>query len=514
MDKRKGFLNVCASLLSKIVLLFVALFVRRLLILKVGNDVNGLNSLYSSIIGMLAVAELGIGRAIVYSMYGPIVEGNQQKIAALYQLYRKLYGIIGGIIFFGGLAIMPFLQLFINDYESINENIYLTFLLTLISVVLSYLYSAKTALIEAHKNNYITTGIATISSLARHGFQIIVLLLWKSFPAFLICDIVGTLIIWLLTELVVRKSYQSIICMHESLDESAKKDIIRNIKAMFMHKIGIKLVNSVDGLIISGFIGVMILGKYSNYTFIASTMVAFISLFFTSLTSVVGHLCAEGNKDKSRDYFEYFYFLNFILGVVFFLGYYAVINSVITLFFGSGLELSQSMVFIITLNQFIQYMRTATLLFRNASGNYYYDRWKPIAEGIVNLVLSLLFVWIFPNDLKVVGVIVATIITNLLICDTVEPYVVFRYVFEKSPKAFYGRNFAYIGLFIIALIAMYFVPWYHSNAFFEILVNGLISVGVSFAVFVVVAIVDREFRKTALVMMRKAVGPLSKKFEE
>ena len=454
---------------------------------------------------MLAVAELGIGRAIVYSMYSPIVEGNQQKIAALYRLYKKLYGIIGGIIFLGGLAVMPFLHLFINDYETIAENIYLNFLLVLISVVLSYLYSAKNALIEAHKNNYITTGIVTIASLVRYAFQIIVLLFWKSFPAFLVCDIIGTLVIWFLTELVVRKSYQNIVSMHEMLDEFTRKDIIRNIKAMFMHKIGVKLVNSVDGLIISGFIGVTVLGKYSNYTYISSTMVGFISLFFTSLTSVVGHLCAEGNKEKTREYFEYFYCLNYILGVVFFLGYYAVINSVITLFFGSGLKLAKSMVFIITLNQFIQYMRTAILLFRNASGIYYYDRWKPIVEGIVNLVLSLAFVQIFPEDIKMVGVIVATVITNLLICDIVEPYIVFRYVFEESPNFFNVRNYTYIGVFILALITMYFIPWHYSNAFSDILVNGVISVGISLVLLAGVALVDREFRKVIMLMVRKMV---------
>ncbi len=87
MDKKRSALNISTSIVSHIALLIIAIFVRRLLVQNIGNDVNGLNSLYSSIIGMLAVAELGVGRAIVYSMYSPIVEGDQRAIAALFNLY-------------------------------------------------------------------------------------------------------------------------------------------------------------------------------------------------------------------------------------------------------------------------------------------------------------------------------------------------------------------------------------------------------------------------------------------
>ncbi len=161
MDKKKVFLNVSISIVSRGVLLLVAIVVRRLLIQYIGNNVNGLNSLFTDIIGMLAVVELGVGRAIVYSMYSPIVNGDKKKEAGLFNLYKKLYLIIGAVILVVGLLIMPFLPVLINDYETVNVNVYLTFLLTLINVVLSYLYSAKTSLVEAHKDNYITTGILT-----------------------------------------------------------------------------------------------------------------------------------------------------------------------------------------------------------------------------------------------------------------------------------------------------------------------------------------------------------------
>ena len=511
MDKKKSILNVGISIVSRVVLLFVAIVVRRLLIQYIGNDVNGLNSLFTDIIGMLAVAELGVGRAIVYSMYSPIVNGDKKKLAGLFNLYKKLYQIIGAVIFIAGLLVMPFLPVFINDYETINVNVYITFLLTLINVVLSYLYSAKTSLIEAHKDNYITTGILTISGLIRDGLQIAVILIWKSFPIYLICGIMGTLFAWGLTEVVVHRRYLGIIKSREVVDKETKSEIVQNAKAMVMHKIGTILVNSVDSLIISSFVGVTVLGKYSNYNYIAVSMVGIITLFFTPLTSTVGHLCAQGDTKRTKEYFDLFYYLNYVLGVIFFLGYYAVIDNVVTLLFGPGLDVPHSIAFIITLNRFIQYMRNAALLFRNASGTFYNDRWKPIAEGAANLVLSLVFVNVFPEGLEIVGVIIATIITNLLICDTVEPYVIFTNVFGIPPKKFILKNIMFIGLFVMALLGMFFLIKDTSNAAMGVIINGCISIGVSIGLICLTAFIDRPFRSTIVAVGRNVIRSFAKK---
>ena len=506
MDKKKSILNIGTSIFSKILLLLMAIFVRRMLIQRIGNDVNGLNSLYTSIIGTLAVAELGIGKAIIFSMYKPIVEDNHREICALYCLYKKIYMIIGFVIFVAGLMIMPFLPRLISDYENIRVNVYNTFLLMLISVVLTYLYSAKTSLIVSHKDDFIITCIDTISKIVRYFLQIVVILVWSSFTIYLVCQIISTLISWGLTEIVVQKRYSDVVNSNELIDEDIKIELIKNSKAMFMHKLGMILVNGADSMIISSFIGVVILGKYSNYVYIASTMIGIISLFFSSLTSIVGHLCAEGDKETTKKYFDLFYTLNYILGVVFFLGYFAVVDYVIRLLFGNGLEVSKAISFIITLSNFISYMRNAALLFRNASGTFYNDRWKPVAEGIVNVVLSILFVLFFPDNYKVVGVIVATIITTLLICDIVEPYVIYRYIFEKSPKKFFIKNYTYILIFLVALIILTFLIRNDLNPINGILINGFISVGISIITIGLVSTLDKSFRNKILEIIKSILS--------
>lgn len=492
-------------MVSRVLLFFAGFYVRRLLIQHLGNEVNGLNSLYNSIIGVLSMAELGVGSAIVFAMYKPIVDGDSQQVSALYHLYKKLYFIIGIIIFVAGLVMLPFLPCFISDYNFITAGIYLPFYLTLISTFLSYLYSAKISLIQAYKNNYIATIILTVSSLICYILQIITIFLWSSYALYLICHIVETLIIWLITEIVVRKKYEDIIHIHSSIAPSTKREIVKNIKALFMHKVGVVLVNTIDSVIISSFIGVVILGKYSNYTLIVGVITTLLAQFFTPLTSVIGHLCAEDDLKETKKWFHHFYFLNFSLGMIFFLGYYAVIDEVIRICFGPGLEVSKSLSFIITLNQFTMFMRKTTLLFRDASGTFYYDRWKPIVEGLCNLALSLWFVHIFPEDLRIVAVIVATIITTLGICHIVDPYVVYKHLFKQSVKEYYVRNYCYIGVFVVALFVMNQLMREMGNDFVGILVNGSMAVGVSVALMGAVAVFDREYRDEMKRVVRKGM---------
>lgn len=503
MDKRKGLINVVVSVLFKIFILLGQIFVRRFLISEIGNGVNGLNSLYVSLIGFLSVAELGVGSAITYCMYQPIVEGNIQKVSALYRLFVRLYVIIGTVIFAGGLLLLPFLRYFAADYTELNVDLYLTFFLMLLSVVITYAFSAKSSLINAHKNNYITTAISSVGQLLQFGAQIAVILLTRSFVYYLLCAIANSLFQWLLTELVARRSYQSILRQNESVDRATKREVVKNVKAMFLHKIGGTLVNTADSVIISAFIGVVLLGKYTNYTTIVTALSGVLALLFSPLTSVIGHLFIE-EQTALKKYFNFFHTFNFIIGTVFFLGYYAVIDPLVALCFDAGgtgdLTLSKSISFVITLNYFIQFMRQTVLLFKDATGAFYFDRWKPLVEGVLNIALSVLFVQLF----GVVGVIAATILTNLFICHIVEPYVLYKHIFHKNATGYYMKNYAYLALFLAALVVLSFLT-VTGNGLTALFINGAIAVGVSIAPCVVAAALDKNFRGYLKKSFAKAV---------
>lgn len=515
MDRKKSLLNVIVSIVFKILLLVGSILVRRFIIQYVGNEVNGLNSLYSSIIGFLSVAELGVGSAITFCMYRPIVNGETDKVAALYHLFTKLYLVIGGIILVAGLIIMPLLPYLAADYNSIDQNLYATFALMLVSVVLTYAFSSKTSLINAYKNNYITTIISSAGLILQYVVQLVVLYFTHSFVWFLVCRTGAVIVQWVATEIISRKKYGTVMAIKSRVDKQTKTELTKNIRAMFMHKIGGVLVNTADSVIISAFIGVVILGKYSNYTTIMVAMTDTIVLFFTPLTSIIGHLCILEDKMSVRKYFNFFHTFNFIIGVVFFLGYYAIIDNVIAICFDAGngdLLLGKSVSFVITLNYFIQFMRQATLLFRDATGTFYNDRWKPLFEGIVNVILSIAFVYLFSytlgEDFAVVGVIVATIITNLTICHIVEPHVLYKYALGTSAKWYYLRNYLYIAIFIVALVVLNFFMVNLYIQWLELLVNGGIAVLIALVPAIFAGVADKDFRHYFSTAVKRLAGKI------
>ena len=499
MDKKKSILNVSVSLITKIITMVMVVVVKRYLIQICGNEVNGLNALYLSIIGVLTVAELGVGSAITFCMYKPIVEGDSQKVAALYGLFQKIYMLVGVFILIAGLMLTPFIHFFAADYAQLNVNLYITFVLMLISIVLTYFYGAKSALINAHKNNYITTAITSGGTLLQYVLQIVVLLLTRSFVAYLICRIVAAVVQWLLTEIVARRKYNPILRDWQKVDKSTKKELTKSVKAMFMHQIGYVLVNTVDSVIISFFVGVVALGEYSNYATIMTSMTAVLKMIFSSLTSVLGHLFVEKTRETSKKYCEAFHLLNFAVGTVFFLGYYAVIDSLVAILFDEGLIVAKAVSLAITVNGFVQFMRSGVLAFRDATGTFYYDRWKPLVEGIVNIVLSIVFVKL----VGVAGVIVATIITNLLICHVVEPYVLYKHAFKTTPKWYYLRNYTMMAAFGVALLIMDNAMQPFANHWTTFFVNGCISVGISAVICAIVLAGSRDLRELILQKLKR-----------
>ena len=509
MDKRKSLINVITAIFFKIILLVLTLFARRFLIQYVGNEANGVFSLYTSIIGFLAIADLGIGTAIIFSMYKPIVDNDSYKVSALYVLFVKVYRIIGFIVLVGGLCILPALPYLAKDYNA-DFNLYYTFLLMLTSIVISYLYSAKTSLINAYKNTYVTTTFHSIALIIEGIFQLVLLYIYKSFELYLICKIISACIEWLLTDIYFRKYHKKLIDMHAKLDKDTKTEVTQKTKAMFMHKIGNLLVNTSDSIIISAFISVMILGKYSNYTTIVNAMNGILLLLFTPLTSVIGHLCVSGNTKIELKYFNFFYGLNFVVGIIFYLGYYAIIDDVVTICFGPNLELSKDISFVITLNYFIQFTRQSVLTFRDATGTFYNDRYKPIFEGILNIILSISLVYVC----GVTGVIIATIITNLLICHTVEPYVLFKDGFGMSPKKYYIENYVSIAVFSVALVVLHFSHINIANEWLSLIVNGFIAVGIGIIPVIGIYIYNKSFREELNNIIIKIFNLLFRKFKK
>jgi hypothetical protein len=228
-------------------------------------------------------------------------------------------------------------------------------------------------------------------------------------------------------------------------------------------------------------------------------------LFFSPLTSIIGHLYIESGEKALTKYFNFFYGFNYVIGAIFFLGYYAIIDDLIGIFYGPNLEIATGIKMALTINYFVQFLRQSVLLFRDATGTFYYDRWKPLIEGLCNLALSLMLVNLLPEEYKVVGVVISAIVTNVLICHIVEPYVLYKHALKCSPRKYYVQNYLLTVLFVVLLLIFETIQVHINGIWINLLVNGCISVALSMVSVAIVMLSNKDFRYYGMKSVKKVL---------
>lgn len=491
MNKKIAKLNIVLGIISRVLILFFGLLAKRYLVIVLGKEANGLFSLYVSILGILSIANLGIGQAITFSMYKPIIDKDNEQVSALFYLYRKFYRYIFLGIVIIGLLLTPFLPLLAKNNTG-EFNIYISYIIFLFSVMFTYLYAHKTSLINAFKENYKTTIAHAISLTVEAVVQIIVLLLTKSFELFLLVRVVSVGIEYIITEHIYRKNYKSIITNNKDIDPEIKDEVIINTKALIYHRIGGTLIGTFDSLIISTFVGVQDLGTFSNYVLIITSMSSILSMAFTEITSIIGHQYVEGSKEQYYNQFKKIYIVNFIMGVVFFLGYYAISHHLVEIIFTSDNLISNDIIVVITLSYYVVFIRNSVALFKNASGLFHYDRFRPLIEGIINIALSVIFVKFW----GVKGVLIATIITRLSLSYIIDIFILFKHRFERNMIEFYPIHY---GTFVSMLLLIFVFDKTNffkiNNLILDLIVKGSIAVGISSLFLLILYFVSKRFRK-------------------
>lgn len=499
MNKKKAMKNIIVSTMFRVLVMIFGLVSRRYLVNTLGEEATGLFSLFTSIIGFLSIAELGIGTAITFSMYKPMVNNDKETISALFYLYKKIYITILIIIMILGLILTPFLP-YLADGATNSFNIYTTYLLYLSSTLITYIYAYKTSYINARMDNYLTSIIRSIGTILESSLQVFVLIKFQSFNLFVISIIISNLLQWLATEIIFKYKYKSEIGNNKILSDNIKKEVTVKTKAIFMHRIGGLLVVTTDSIVIGAFVSITLLGRYSNYMLIVTGMTSILSLIFTSIASMIGQSYASNSKEKFYEQYLVAYFINFVIAIVFFLGFWATVDDLVSLIFNSEVLLERNVVFFITITYFMNFMRQAMIVFREASGTFYHDRYKPILEGVLNLVLSVILV----KAIGITGVLIGTIITNLTICMPIEPYVLYKYGFNRSIKKYHFLNYGLLVVFILSLIIFSIIPIPNfSNLYYRIIVNGSLSVILSMLIVSLMLLLNKELR-------RKIAGSIKK----
>ena len=434
---------------------FVVSFIARIFFIRIlGSEYLGLNGLFTNILTILSLAELGVGEAITFSLYKPLAENDTKKCKMLMGVYRKVYNTIGIVILVLGFALTPLLPMFISKMPDINDNIYLIYSLFVVNTAMSYFFSYKRNLIIADQQRYIATIIRHLCHIIFTFLEIVYLVLFKDFIGYLLIMISATLADNIFVSIKANKMYPY-LKEKESvpLDKNTKNSIIKNTKAMLMHKIGGVIVNSTDNILLSSIVSLNAVGIYSNYYFITNALNSITQHFFNSVVASVGNMFAVDNEKKQYDIFKKVLFVDFWMFSFIAVCLLCLFNPFIELWLGEKYLFSFDIVLIIVVNFYIYGMRKSVVTFREASGLFYKDRWKALFEAAINLGTSILFA----STLKMgtFGVFLGTLASSVTVNLWVEPLVLYKYGFKVKLIEYFKLYFMYAIITAICCFGSY-----------------------------------------------------------
>ena len=446
--------NLIFNVIKYVTNLMLQFVLRTVLIYYMGAEFLGLNGLFTNIFSFLNLAELGIGSAIVFSMYKPIADNDIEKVKSLQNLYKKFYIIISIIVGVIGLAITPFIKYLMNGGVTVDINIYVLYLMYLAYTLVGYWSAHKRSLLFAYQRNDIENKIKTICIIAMSIIQIVVLMIFKNYYLYFSISILFTLIECACIHSVANKLYPEINGKSQPLDEKTKKEITKNVTALSMHKIGSAVVFSTDSILISTFLGVVILGAYSNYFLITSSIVSIFAVIINALIASAGNLVASSSVDYV---FERYKKINFMFSYLTSFSTICLIilfQPFIKIWTGGGeFLLNYSTVILISLSFYFTRMRCGVGIFKDATGLYWQNKWQPIVEAIVNLVVSIVLVKLIGIN----GIFIGTIVSTLVAPFWVEPYVLYKHYFKRSVKGYFARYALDFVIMCASCVITYFV---------------------------------------------------------
>lgn len=443
--------NAMTSMVFYIINSIFSFISKTVFIRFLGIEYSGLNSLFTNVLGILNIAELGIGTAVGYSLYKPLAEKDTKTINEILKLYKYLYRIIAIVILIIGLIITFFLPYMINTTIDMTQ-IKIAYILYLISTVVSYLFTFLNVLPAADQKNYIVIKIQGIFKIVKNIIQLLAIAIFKNYYIWLIIEISGNILSYIYTNLMIRKKYR----YYKEIEKIKFKDLLKKYKEimlkvrdLFFHKIGGLVVDQTDNIVISYFCTLSDVGIYGNYMLIFRLLTGTIEQAFSSVTASIGNLIVEKGKKEAFKIWKEMYSLTFFITVIFGYLFYKIVNKFITIWVGQEYILSNAIVLAISINIMFRIIKQPIDKFKDAFG-IFWDRQAPFIESIINLIISI----ILAKYIGVLGVVIGTIISSTIIIGIWKPYVIFKYGFKEKISEFIKIN---IPLFLISIVSVFII---------------------------------------------------------
>lgn len=464
--------NMMFGWILKIYQIAFRFIMRTAMIYLMGVQYLGLNGLFTSVLQVLNLVELGVGSAMVYYMYRPIAEDNEREICALMRLYRTYYRVIGTVVAVLGLILLPFVPHLIKKDLPDGINVYILYLLNLMATVLSYwLFAYKNSLLSAHQRIDIISKVTLITNTVQYILQFLVLWFLKDFYLYLIVALATQVLTNISTAVVVTKLYPNYKPVGK-LDSQIVKGINARIRDLFTAKIAVVILNSVDTIVISAFLGLKILAMYQNYFYILNSIIEMVAVVFGACMAGIGNSVIVETKEKNYiDLKKFTFIISWVSGFCS-CCLLCLYQPFMEIWVGNELKLEFNVVICFCIYYYVYETNQLLNIYKDAYGMWHEDRFRPLVAALANLTMNLIMVQFW----GLYGVIISTIIALLFIEIPWLLKNLFTLLFDKSQlKDFIGQIIFYaLVTIVVCVITNFICSFINLERWPTIIVRGII----------------------------------------
>lgn len=441
---KKTIINTTFSIASQVLAIILSFVLRTAFIKILGDQYTGVSSVFTTILTMLSLSELGFGTAVATALYRPLREGNETLIQQLMAFYKKAYRLIALFIFVIGICLIPFLKYLIKDVPDIKENITLIYVFYIIKTSVSYLMIYKTTLLKADQKLYIVKKLEMICQLIRYAVEVVVLIVFKEYMLYLVVEISATILQnYTITRRAEKEYPHAFGKPTEKLPRETALSLLKDVKGLSMYKLSGTIGNSIDTMLISGIINTSSVAVVGNYTHIKNQIQNVLMQFFSAVIPSVGNLAVENNAKKQETVFNRLFYVSFLIVNFCSASMFVLFKPFINIWLGERYFLGQDIAFIIAFDFFLYILLQAVASFRTANGLFVKGQYRPLITAIVNVVLSVILI----QKYGIFGTILATVIARIL-TQWYDPFLLYKHIFKGAFGKFYTKYWLYIALFV------------------------------------------------------------------
>lgn len=502
--------NTSFAILSRIVSMLFGFIQKTIFIRTLGISYTGVSGLFTDILTVLSLAELGIGSAIAYSLYKPIADNDYKRIAQLMNFFKKAYNYIAGIIFLVGLCLIPIIPYVVKEVPDIRENIQVIFFLYICNTSVTYLLIYKNTLLVAAQKQYIVSNVQMLFTIISIVAQCITLLLFKNFLLYLVLQIVFSLLQNITINFIATKKYPELKQFsNEKISKYDKKKLFIDVKALMMYKIANVITTGTDSTIISTALGTNQVGILGNYRTIRGYVTSMIAQFYNSINPSLGNLAATEGKERQYAIFKKLNFGTFWLASVCTTCFFSLFNPFMRIWLGNEEWLLPIWTVAVYCSEyFFSTMIGPVGAFRQANGLFVQTKYLALIQAFLNLGISILLV----KPLGILGVLLGTVLSSLLTQMWYEPMVIYHSVFNKNVIFYYFKLILYYIVTIVnCLIIIAIMKFIHiSNIWFIFIIRLVLSILIPNVLISIIFCRTWEY-KQCIVLVRNIVRTIMRK---